>query len=287
MSTIHDLEVVLIHLAASHYCVVSSACLYVYDFFLTLPQEVEYFWSTPWTFVKGIFFWNRYSTFALVGTLISYQALKIVLYALFILEMMSLVGIGIAKLVTNHETLEMVPFLSNPLTLCVSQVPRFFVFDPIPIMVFDTILLCLVMYKAYLIQTETLDKKWTSTRLMQIMFRDSVLYFACTFVANLLNTLVWAVAPLELFTMGTAWAATVPIMAANRVLFSMRSAYHDQPNISELNVESIKFQTARRRGGTSSGLNGWSNSTALITLPSPITAAGDSESVAPEIRKGA
>ncbi|KAJ7604736.1 hypothetical protein FB45DRAFT_955400 [Roridomyces roridus] len=305
-SLIHELQVVLIHLTASHYCVVSSASLYVYDFFLTFPQEVEYFWNTPWTFVKGIFFWNRYSTFALLYGLVSletnrkptptscfaldvfeglcaianiagaqvimqrrvhalygqHQVLKIVLHVLFILEILSVLGIEIANLVKNDDTalVQMIPLLSDPLTICSGAIPRFFIFFPVPYMIFDTILLSLVMYKAYLIQTEEPDKKWTSTRLMQIMFRDSVLYFACTFGVNLLNTLVWVLGPFELFTVGTAWAVTVPVMAANRLLFNMRSAYHEEPKTSELNVESIEFQTARRQGGTSSGLTGWSNS---------------------------
>jgi hypothetical protein len=46
-------------------------------------------------------------------------------------------------------------------------------------MVFDTILLVLVVYKTYLIQREeTLDKSWTGARLVRLMFRDSVMYFA-------------------------------------------------------------------------------------------------------------
>lgn len=49
-------------------------------------------------------------------------------------------------------------------------------------MTFDTVMLILVVYKAYLIQREetsaTSDKIWTGARLMRIMFRDSVIYFA-------------------------------------------------------------------------------------------------------------
>ncbi|KAJ7621015.1 hypothetical protein FB45DRAFT_928121 [Roridomyces roridus] len=93
---------------------------------------------------------------------------------------------------------------------------------------------------------------------MQIMFRDSVVYFACTVGVNLLNTLVWALAPFELFTVGTAWAVTVPVMATNRLLFNMRSTYHDQPETSQLDIET-EFQVARRPHG-STGPTVWSNS---------------------------
>jgi len=47
-------------------CNASALTLYVWEFFLTLPDEVEYFWGAPWTFIKFLFFVNRYFTLLLV-----------------------------------------------------------------------------------------------------------------------------------------------------------------------------------------------------------------------------
>jgi hypothetical protein len=76
---------------------------------------------------------------------------------------------------------------------------------------------------------------------------------------NLFNLLLWVVGPFDLFTLGTAWAVTVPVMAASHVLFNMRLAYHDPPS-STLNLEvDTEFQVAQRPHGAS-GPTVWSSS---------------------------
>ncbi|KAJ7171084.1 hypothetical protein C8R46DRAFT_1216677 [Mycena filopes] len=316
-AALKELEIVLSHTAVSHYTIVSSLCLYVYDFLLTFPMEVEYFWNSPRSFVKVMFFWNRYLTFpiivflafteinrlptaslcelsgawlimrakylvvvvrqvvlarqqasfsrpwcVLVGRKLRIhalyaqnRALKIVLSILFFMAVASELGIAIAQLVTLKGA---IPFLVDPLSLCVGKIPKFLIGYPVPMMVFDTILLILVVYKAYLIQREEAttgsDKAWAGTRLLRIMFRDSLVYFACTVGVNLFNVLVWSLAPEDLFTIGTAWGVTVPVMAAGRILFNMRVTYHHSEATmdGELGTE---FQVARR---SSKGQTVWS-----------------------------
>ncbi|KAJ6555083.1 hypothetical protein DFH09DRAFT_1365800 [Mycena vulgaris] len=283
-----QLETVLSHTAASHYTIVSSLCLYAYDFILTFSDEVEYFWGSPWTFVKGLFLWNRYFVFPViaylsfseinrlpthslcfagetVGIILSIvciggaqvvmqlrlhalygqnRTLKIIISLLFFMAVSGELGIAIAKLVTdngmNTVYLQPIPFLVDPLSLCVGAIPKFLIVYTVPMMTFDTIMLILVVYKAYLIQREetfvTSDETWTGARLMRIMFRDSVIYFACTVGVNLFNLLMWAIGPYDLFTVGTAWAVTIPVMAASRILFNMRKEYR-RPTINTLDVD--------------------------------------------------
>ncbi|KAJ7728953.1 hypothetical protein DFH07DRAFT_219607 [Mycena maculata] len=45
---------------------VSALCLFAWDYILTFPQEVQYFWGSRWSLVKLLFFANRYFTFVLV-----------------------------------------------------------------------------------------------------------------------------------------------------------------------------------------------------------------------------
>ncbi|KAJ7126188.1 hypothetical protein C8R44DRAFT_121752 [Mycena epipterygia] len=45
---------------------VSALCLFVCDYFLTFPHEVQYFWASRWSLVKVLFFVNRYFTMVLV-----------------------------------------------------------------------------------------------------------------------------------------------------------------------------------------------------------------------------
>ncbi|KAJ7230259.1 hypothetical protein GGX14DRAFT_582598, partial [Mycena pura] len=277
-----ELETLIAHNTASRFTIVSSLCLYVYDYILTFPAEVEYFWGSAWTSVKIIFFFNRYFTFLAAGYL-SFsrldrlptpslcfdeeaeiflsvaciggaqvimqlrvhalyghdRVLKIVLSALFFMSISSELGIAIAKLVQDNGTsiVQPLPFLMDPLSLCVPQIPTYLLMYPVPIMAFDTILFTLVVFKVYLTQRQEMADAtctWvgTSTRLIQIMFRDSVIYFACTVGINLFNLLVWTLGPLDLFTVGTAWAVTVPVMAANRILFNMRKEFNQSTTVT-------------------------------------------------------
>ncbi|KAJ7694874.1 hypothetical protein B0H17DRAFT_1199026 [Mycena rosella] len=291
-----ELETVLAHTAVSRYAIVSSLCLYVYDFMLTFSAEVEYFWGSPWSFMKGLFFWNRcfifpviaYLTFSGINraptdSLVAHicgltpavimqlrvhalygqnRALKVVISGLFLISVCSELGIAIAKLVMDNVSVQAIPFLVDPLALCVETISKFLVAYPVPMMIFDTIMLGLVVYKTYLIQHEessTLPTNaGTGARLARIMFRDSVVYFACTVGANLLNVLIWALGPYDLFTVGTAWAVTVPAMAANRILFNMRTAYR-RPLAEEDADIGTEFQVARRPDGPK-GPTVWSNS---------------------------
>ncbi|KAJ7178745.1 hypothetical protein C8R43DRAFT_1230202 [Mycena crocata] len=307
------LETTLFHNTISHYTVVSSLCLYVYDYhklsqirsnylgglFLMLPEEVAYFWNSPWTLVKVLFFWIRYFTLlgmgyltfaevnrhptiplcvshGILGLFISIPSntmaqgesihvqgfypipsvirratvimqlrvhviyghdvrLKIVLSFLNVLGLASKLGIAISQLVKIHSSVQPIPGLRDPLAFCVGTIPKLFLFYPVPMMVFDSILLLLVLYKAFLFHREEPSTKahWNGHRLVRIMFRDSVMYFLCAVGANLLNLLIWFLAPFDLFTVGTAWGISATVMAASRILFNMRKAYHEPPGEDE------------------------------------------------------
>ncbi|KAK2467214.1 hypothetical protein APHAL10511_000763 [Amanita phalloides] len=48
----------------------ASLSLLMYDYFLTLDDEVELFWKRPWTIATHLFFWTRYGgMFLLISTL--------------------------------------------------------------------------------------------------------------------------------------------------------------------------------------------------------------------------
>ncbi|KAF7349478.1 hypothetical protein MSAN_01738100 [Mycena sanguinolenta] len=184
------------------------------------------------------------------------RRLKIILSCFFVTATLSDLGIAIAKLVTNNGYVQPLPFLIDPMSLCVGTIPKFLLIYPVPMMIFDSILLILVVYKAYLVQREESasaisSKVWLGARIMRIMIRDSVLYFACTVGVNLFNLLMWAFGPYDLFTMGAAWGATVPVMAASRILFNMRKAYHQPVDDfvpgSEFDTE---FRVANRSQGS-------------------------------------
>ncbi|KAJ8472464.1 hypothetical protein ONZ45_g16641 [Pleurotus djamor] len=62
------------HLYATRYTQVSSFVLLVFDYFVTLPDEVQFFWHGRWTYPRALFFLNRYQTiiFQLFNTYASF-----------------------------------------------------------------------------------------------------------------------------------------------------------------------------------------------------------------------
>ncbi|KAJ7143687.1 hypothetical protein C8R44DRAFT_864729 [Mycena epipterygia] len=274
MDHFKELETVLFHTAVSNYAIGHSLCLYFYDFILAFPDEVEYFWGTPWTFVSlgkllGLF--HRWS--ALEGPKLRVHALygrnrtlKIIVSLLFVIALSTELSLAVAKLATDRVIIQAIPFLIDPLSLCVETIPNFLVFYPVPVMTFDTILLVLV-YKTYLIQHEETSaimsrNTWTGSCLIRIIFRDSVVTFACTVGVNLFNVLMWALGPYDLFTVGTAWPSD------GGILFNMRKEYR-RPTVGRLDVSgsaiSTQFQVARRQEG-SKGPTVWSSSSESTTV---------------------
>ncbi|KAF8875438.1 hypothetical protein BD779DRAFT_1790186 [Infundibulicybe gibba] len=55
-----DIELLWSHLKSSQYSEVGALTFYVWDYFLTLPDEVEYFWKGKWTLLRFLFLLNRY-----------------------------------------------------------------------------------------------------------------------------------------------------------------------------------------------------------------------------------
>ncbi|KAH7905915.1 hypothetical protein BJ138DRAFT_1130232 [Hygrophoropsis aurantiaca] len=57
------LEPALIAYNDSHYLEIASLSLLIYDYLLTLREEIEFFWSGRWTLSRVLFFLNRYLPF--------------------------------------------------------------------------------------------------------------------------------------------------------------------------------------------------------------------------------
>ncbi|KAG8742328.1 hypothetical protein FRC12_015394 [Ceratobasidium sp. 428] len=58
---IHEIELELSHVRASRYLSAAGYVLLLYDYLLTLPDEVRLIWPTSWSLVKVLFLINRYT----------------------------------------------------------------------------------------------------------------------------------------------------------------------------------------------------------------------------------
>ena len=117
-------------------------------------------------------------------------------------------------------------------------------------MILDCIFLSLVCYKSYEHYRSLPGRTWRSTRLMNILVRDSMIYFftygflptiLCARPANLMDysefsifftniliwssTLVWKRATGDLLQLGSVWATIFPPAVAARLILNIRKEF--------------------------------------------------------------
>jgi len=70
-----SLPIAFLHLTATQYAQFAATALIGWEYFLTLDDEVKYFWYKGWTWSKVLFLINRYfSIFAVVvNTLVQFH----------------------------------------------------------------------------------------------------------------------------------------------------------------------------------------------------------------------
>ncbi|RDB29758.1 hypothetical protein Hypma_013830 [Hypsizygus marmoreus] len=107
---------------------------------------------------------------------------------------------------------------------CKGVTPSFLFAFQIPLMGFDFILLCLVLYRCIAQYRNVPDKSWSTAVIMSIIIRDSVLYFLSVFLVYLLNTVMWSAGPTDLFPLASTWAVVIPTTACSRLLINMKKA---------------------------------------------------------------
>jgi len=97
----------------------------------------------------------------------------------------------------------------------VTGIPAFSFFLWVPSVLLETILFLFMLYKAW----RTYKEDWKSP-LLNLIIRDSVLYFLTIFVVLLVNCLTWSLAPsLAYFAFG--WMVALSCSLGSRLLLSM------------------------------------------------------------------
>ena len=105
---------------------------------------------------------------------------------------------------------------------------------------FDFILLVLVLFKSYQHYRPMPGESWRGARLMNVIARDSGIYFfwyvnegvhetillisASSFSTFLVNALLWNLVPLDLFQLATCYTAMIGPAVGARLILNIRKA---------------------------------------------------------------
>ncbi|KAF8515171.1 hypothetical protein JB92DRAFT_80135 [Gautieria morchelliformis] len=94
-----------------------------------------------------------------------------------------------------------------------------FKFSWLPVLIYETILCLLMVYKAWMVYIQ-----FGFYPLLSLIIRDSIFYYFSVCATLLLNCLIWILQPGWIqFALG--WALAVPCVAGSRLLLNMRERY--------------------------------------------------------------
>ncbi|KAG9125541.1 hypothetical protein FRC07_007193 [Ceratobasidium sp. 392] len=276
---IHEIELELLHVRASRYLSAAGYVLLLYDYFLTLPEEVRLIWPTSWSLVKVLFLINRYSV-PIFLTINSWVLLLLRVHALYGRSRRVLVFLIIFYVLTYVTILStatlalirMIPQLAySPLAgICSISV------KPVTLQAvwaaplgFEIVIFGMTMYKCL----EHAKAQQLHTPLLKTLYRDGFLYFLIIVVIRILNLALWIVAPPSLVYLGLYFIWSLITLLISRLLLNLRNVSSHSQWQAETNVRGLtNMQFAPREdldtlpNKTTTTTSGYTRSTRLTDV---------------------
>ncbi|KAF8882286.1 hypothetical protein BD779DRAFT_1675055 [Infundibulicybe gibba] len=223
------------HTLISRYSAVSGIAFYAWDFCITIQDEIEYFWKSPWSFIKFLYLLVVLLPIPVTWTMANVKAESIfpdsvpnkflstvlgVLCGMQVVAAMSLIGLDFRYVYANYpKPLSDLPTL---ITTCSAPIPPFFFALGIPYIIFDFILFALATSRSFLVHLAIPAETRSSKMLIIIMLRDSILVFVIAFLLSVANILTWEYGPHDLYGLVVFWTPLMPGVFANHMLINLR-----------------------------------------------------------------
>ncbi|CAA7261274.1 unnamed protein product [Cyclocybe aegerita] len=262
------------HLLAGKYFQLAAFVMLAYDHFLTFPQEVERIWAMRFSGATLLFLLNRYvtplqfiiiihafqdpiwskkvcdnfvvfegaSTVAMVAVCELIMILRV--YALYnrsnvVLTFLLLLWIAQISVSAVGLRTGFAVALPPELTGCIlTGSSSIFPLVWVSPLVTDTCIFALTLWR-----TRKYISRSGAAPTLHLFVRDGVLYFLVIFMANLLNTLLFFLAPEGLRAIGASFSQLITALMVSRLVLNLRS----NPS-SEEDEHSVSYNV--RFGGT-------------------------------------
>ncbi|KAF9035722.1 hypothetical protein BDZ89DRAFT_480978 [Hymenopellis radicata] len=250
------------HLRLSTYFDVSATALYVFDYLLTLEQEVDLIWGSKWTITKLLYLVTRYSTFVTAGVFLWTDVTPnmsaencLVVYKMD--GWLATAGVVLAEVILTLRTwavwnrhrfltvcmpvlflahfvavftvmgifLSSIQFLILPLPdlkgCLVSAANPIFRWDFITSMMYEGVMLLLMVAKSY--QQFREAREISSSRLLNVILKDGVMYYLYLSVLNITNIIVISSVAPDLLSLLGLLIRIIHAMLACRVITNIRA----------------------------------------------------------------
>ncbi|TFY71511.1 hypothetical protein EVG20_g1502 [Dentipellis fragilis] len=231
----------------------------IYDYLLTLPDEVALIWGSHWTVTKAIFFLNRYIPFANIGIGIysdfGYNTSNATCHALYsTIAWMIICGVAVTMTIFILRTWAiwgknqiigyglgiLLLMACIAMSVLVQRILRSVEFTPVVpispnlrgcfITKADTLqYICYAITLAYesVIIVLTLIKGWqhlrtSNSRLVVLLYRDGILAYLLIFASSIANVLVLLLGPLEYADLLILTQRVIHVILTNRIFLNIR-----------------------------------------------------------------
>ncbi|OCH89453.1 hypothetical protein OBBRIDRAFT_835775 [Obba rivulosa] len=215
----HQIISALRTISRIRYSELASSTIIVFDHLLTLDQEIELIWNSPWSIGKCLFLMTRYYT--LVTVIFNNYALfsphlnnTLRLYALYSLNKKVLIFMGVTFLLCAAASATIMGMVLAQIQAVFNEIPGvpfcvatdvpadFFAFW-IPMLVSESVLCGLALYRGMENYRRGGTLYQSGRHLFQILVRDSAFYFVVVFATYFTNALI--------FTLGSELEVEIPI----------------------------------------------------------------------------
>jgi len=268
----------IIALDATKYSWIASLTVMIYDYVLTLGNEVFIWRHQRWSLGKGLYLFLRYLGLCIMiidvvvaflpnlgdkfcrgffiwivlSVLCSVLSAELVLlfrvYAVYGCSLKILTFAGGTLAIGLTATCLIIGLdmpvgvgLSFGLTGCgISQVPPIFFYAWISPMVNETIFCVLMVWKAW-----DVYKHQASSPLFRIIVRDSALYFFSIFLVLLFNCLIWLLKFQLYVSFGVGWEITIACTMGSRLLMNIMTAPTDNVDNWPPTQPTMRFRSSR------------------------------------------
>ncbi|EGN96262.1 hypothetical protein SERLA73DRAFT_162135 [Serpula lacrymans var. lacrymans S7.3] len=251
-----ELESYVVGFIILRYSSVSATAFYVYNFLLTVGDEVELIWGSRWTVVKVSYFISRY----LALGFILYFTTAMVNFDMVTVNLMPspslsfIIAILQMRLFALYDHERSAEARFREIGICAGGTINWYALTWTPTMFYDFVLFVLAVFKSirHHRQISDLNKSWLGINIINVMIRDSLLCFLMNFAVYFTSTILWWVDAVYLQEIIPVWQLVAPAVLATRLVVNIRRFYSDShsTNITR-NGGSIVHQNLSYENNTS------------------------------------
>ncbi|KAJ8508721.1 hypothetical protein ONZ45_g9042 [Pleurotus djamor] len=235
----------------TRYAQLASSMIMIYDHAITFGDEVDLIWNRYYGLASVIM--NNYGFFS------PHLTDEMRLYALYFLNKKVLAVMVSSFIISTALSAVVMGTILSGITAHAHAVPgvlfclpnkvgdHFFLFW-IPVLCFESLLVGLALFRGFQAILSDGSLFRSGRALVNVLIRDSVLYFLVMFATYLTNMLVWIGAPQSLLEVPIGFSVAMSCVLGNRIILNVRRTTRDAERAKAAREEALASHLTSSKG---------------------------------------